>query len=126
MPLLVVPGTSANAVAQPDLPTTEPVGTQPGATRIAGFSVISTSNPDGSDSKVIAGLPVIAAPENSWGEAQVAGKMIYSVAAKHGPMFAIDGTNHLTKPFANDAGLMKIQRDPSWIWDSPHSQYESN
>tara|TARA_B110000503_G_scaffold94952_1_gene142950 strand:- start:79 stop:237 length:159 start_codon:yes stop_codon:yes gene_type:complete len=52
--------------------------------------------------------------------------MIFSVAAKHGPMFAITGTNHLTKPFANDSGLMKIQRDPAWIWDSNRSQYESN
>ena len=66
--------------------------------------------------------PDIEDSANSWGHTQTAGKAVYS---------KLENTYRSVAPlepehFANDSGVMKIQRDPSWAFDHPHTKYHSN
>ena len=85
IPIIKSEDTSYNEEHSNYLPLTDSPDVQAGTTRKAGLPIIETHKADNSDSKIVFGLPVIQAPENSFGDARVAGKQIKSVAATSDP-----------------------------------------
>jgi hypothetical protein len=73
IPVIKTKDTTESQENQDYLPLTDSPDTQPGTTRKPGFPIIETHTEDNSDSKIVFGLPVIQAPENSFGDARVAG-----------------------------------------------------
>ena len=66
--------------------------------------------------------PDIEDSANSWGHTQTAGKAVFSkLENTYRSVGALEAEH-----FANDKGVMKIQRDSSWAFNHPHEQYHNN
>jgi len=100
-------------------------GAQSGTTRVPGQPAIETHKEDNSDAKLVFGLPVVASPENQFGEANIAGKKILSVPALLDPR---RGTYTWAKgkPNQEEGNDIKVQRDAPFLFDGPHPQYHSS